>query len=105
MEPYQLTDIINDLISFSAEYLNLGGRLVFWLPTVTDLYQDQDIPTHPCLLPIANSEQRFGTWSRRLITMEKVKAYVKGETELSKTDTPLKDSGHSKFRDFYFKTK
>ena len=103
MEPYQLTDIINDLVAFSAEYLNIGGRLVFWLPTVTELYQSSDIPSHPCLKLIANSEQRFGTWSRRLITMEKVQQFVKGETILG--NSCLEESGHANFRDFYFKTK
>ncbi|KAI9144597.1 S-adenosyl-L-methionine-dependent methyltransferase [Paraphysoderma sedebokerense] len=73
--PYELDQIMVDLVEFSARYLKVGGRLVYWLPTVTDEYHDSDLPTHPCLKLISNSEQNFGSWSRRLITLEKTQTY------------------------------
>ncbi|PWA01537.1 hypothetical protein BB558_002377 [Smittium angustum] len=69
---YEMSDVIVDLLDLAAKYLVVGGRLVFWLPTVTEEYQDTDIPHHPQLKLIANSEQSFGSWTRRLITMEKI---------------------------------
>ncbi|OLY83553.1 tRNA (guanine(10)-N2)-methyltransferase [Smittium mucronatum] len=69
---YEMSDVILDLLSLANNLLTTGGRLVFWLPTVTNDYQDSDIPKHPNLKLIANSEQNFGSWSRRLITMEKI---------------------------------
>lgn len=99
-EPYEMSAIIFDLIAFAAAYLAPGGRLVFWLPTVNDHYQPQDIPTHPSLKLIANSEQSFGQWSRRLITMEKCQDIENlfSEGVSISSDKP----GHSNFRDFYF---
>ncbi|OMH85456.1 tRNA (guanine(10)-N2)-methyltransferase [Zancudomyces culisetae] len=73
--PYEMSRVIDDLVSFAARYLVLGGRLVFWLPTMTDYYADDDIPTHPCMKLLHNAEQSFGAWARRLITMEKVACY------------------------------
>ncbi|KAI8847417.1 S-adenosyl-L-methionine-dependent methyltransferase [Chytridium lagenaria] len=70
--PYELHDIILDLVAFSAASLVPGGRLVYWLPTIPDEYDPADIPSHPRLRVVANSEQCFGKWARRLVTMEKV---------------------------------
>ncbi|CAH1762975.1 9832_t:CDS:10 [Entrophospora sp. SA101] len=75
-KPYEMSQLLIDLLEFSAKYLVVGGRLVYWLPNVVDEYSSTDIPTHPCIELISNSEQRFGQWSRRLITMEKVKEYI-----------------------------
>lgn len=46
--------------------LKPGGRLVFFLPTVTDEYQDVDIPQAEGMELIANSLQDFGKWGRRV---------------------------------------
>jgi tRNA (guanine10-N2)-methyltransferase len=35
-EPYEMTLVISDLISFAVTYLNPKGRLVFWLPTLNE---------------------------------------------------------------------
>jgi tRNA (guanine10-N2)-methyltransferase len=45
--PYEMTEVIVDLLHFAADHLVPGGRLVYWLPTVVDEYQIQDIPRHP----------------------------------------------------------
>ena len=46
-------------------------------------YIDSDLPQHPCLKLIGNSEQYLARkLRRRLITMEKVKEYEKGLVKL-----------------------
>ncbi|ELU09035.1 hypothetical protein CAPTEDRAFT_4285 [Capitella teleta] len=70
---YHLTNMLLDLLDFAARTLTLGGRLVFWMPIVRDIYVPENIPHHPCLKLVSNSEQIFFIRvSRRLITMEKV---------------------------------
>ncbi|CAG8475489.1 5768_t:CDS:2 [Acaulospora colombiana] len=78
-KPYEMSEMLVDLLEFSAQYLVIGGRLVYWMPTVVDNYSSADIPEHPCMKLISNSEQNFGKWSRRLVTMEKFKENLKGE--------------------------
>jgi tRNA (guanine10-N2)-methyltransferase len=34
--PYEMDDVVRDLHEFAAQNLVLGGRLVYWLPTITD---------------------------------------------------------------------
>ncbi|XP_009983619.1 PREDICTED: tRNA (guanine(10)-N2)-methyltransferase homolog, partial [Tauraco erythrolophus] len=73
---YHLSDIFFDLLKFAAEYLVMGGRLVYWLPIYRPEYTEEIIPCHPCLKLISNCEQMLSSHtSRRLITMEKVKEY------------------------------
>ena len=51
----------------------MGGRLYFALSRD---FREEELPSHPCLRVVANSEQRLSQfWSRRLITMEKVHPY------------------------------
>ncbi|ELR14076.1 Hypothetical protein ACA1_366990 [Acanthamoeba castellanii str. Neff] len=70
--PYDVPDVLRDLLVFAAQTLVMGGRLVYWLPT-TDQYKDSDVPLHPCLKLLANSEQVLSMrLRRRLITMEKI---------------------------------
>lgn len=74
-----MSEVLSDLLEFSAKHLRIGGRLVYWLPTVVDEYSNTDVPQHPSMVLISNSEQNFGQWSRRLITMEKVKSWDANE--------------------------
>ncbi|KAJ1877246.1 hypothetical protein LPJ66_012146, partial [Kickxella alabastrina] len=92
--PYEMSDVIGDLMQFAAEKLVVGGRLVYWLPTVADEYDPKDLPVHPALSLVANSEQPFGGWSRRLITMEKVREFS-ADSSLEGVDDPA----HKNFRD------
>eukprot|EP01128_Nolandella_sp_AFSM9_P005094 TRINITY_DN2415_c0_g1_i2.p1 TRINITY_DN2415_c0_g1~~TRINITY_DN2415_c0_g1_i2.p1 ORF type:complete len:472 (-),score=51.50 TRINITY_DN2415_c0_g1_i2:264-1652(-) len=79
--PYSVPDVLCDLIEFSARTLVHGGHLSYWLPT-TPGYTDADLPTHPCLEVVSNSEQPLNKrWSRRLITMKKISAFIPGEHE------------------------
>ncbi|KAF9133824.1 hypothetical protein BGW39_008867 [Mortierella sp. 14UC] len=107
-KPYEMSEVVADLLMFAVKNLTRGGRLVYWLPTVTEDYTIDDLPTHPCMELVANCEQAFGQWSRRLITMEKV-ADWDGETSLgaptgnmNKSTTDPKRQGHFGFRDRYF---
>ncbi|KAJ2227800.1 NADPH-adrenodoxin reductase, partial [Coemansia sp. RSA 475] len=86
--------VIRDLLHLAAEKLVVGGRLVYWLPTVAGEYTPHDVPEHPVLQLVANSEQPFGSWSRRLITMEKIKPLDSHEAVV-----PERDPAHKNFRD------
>lgn len=70
---YNLDQLFNDLLLFSAQHLKMGGRLVCWIPFYREDYSDERIPTHSSLQIVANSEQILsGYSSRRLITYEKI---------------------------------
>ncbi|KAJ1955224.1 hypothetical protein EC988_002000 [Linderina pennispora] len=97
--PYEMAEVITDLLNFAAENLVVGGRLVYWLPTVADEYDPKDIPQHEVFRLVANSEQPFGGWSRRLVTMEKVRE-IDESTE--STPAPEHAPAHMRFRDRYF---
>ncbi|KAI9017523.1 S-adenosyl-L-methionine-dependent methyltransferase [Gaertneriomyces semiglobifer] len=110
--PYEMEQIMIDLVDFAARYLTVGGRLVYWLPTLPDEYTPEDLPLHPSMRLVADSEQNFGRWSRRLITMEKTKAYAgplresifwKGEVNGSDKEEEKSLPAHSLFRARYFK--
>ncbi|KAJ3092832.1 hypothetical protein HK102_002042 [Quaeritorhiza haematococci] len=83
--PYEMHQVLVDLLDFAACHLVSGGRLVYWLPTVSDEYSPEDVPTHPQFKLISNSEQNFGKWARRLITMEKLKSPVASNFQASTT--------------------
>ncbi|ORZ15647.1 hypothetical protein BCR42DRAFT_437915 [Absidia repens] len=107
-KPYEMSEVLSDLLEFSAKHLRIGGRLVYWLPTVVDEYSNTDVPQHPSMALISNSEQNFGQWSRRLITMEKIRSWdSKEHTTIthstgSEDATTTKSLGHYLFREKYF---
>jgi len=72
-KPYELSELVSDLVLFSRAMLKPRGRLVFFLPTVTEEYEEIDIDTMVCdgMEVVANSLQDFGNWGRRLITIRK----------------------------------
>ncbi|KAM0756366.1 tRNA guanosine-2'-O-methyltransferase [Meredithblackwellia eburnea MCA 4105] len=69
---WEMTDVIDSLVTYALYLLKPGGRLVFFLPTDNAEYADVDVPVVEGLQLISNSCQDFGKWSRRLITMVKV---------------------------------
>ncbi|OAD75428.1 hypothetical protein PHYBLDRAFT_132663, partial [Phycomyces blakesleeanus NRRL 1555(-)] len=121
-KPYEMSEVLIDLLNFAAEHLRVGGRLVYWLPTVVDEYSNNDVPQHPSMKLLSNSEQNFGQWSRRLITMEKTREWDAKETatveisegvvkeeapvpekqEHNEEDKDEKRPGHFLFREKYF---
>ncbi|XP_076636962.1 tRNA (guanine(10)-N(2))-methyltransferase TRMT11 [Colletes latitarsis] len=92
---YGLPEIYKDLLSFSAKHLKMNRRLVCWFPLFRDQYSDNQLPTHPCLELIANSEQVLSNYtSRRLLTYRKIKDPKESDETIS---TNLTD-----FREQYF---
>lgn len=96
--PYALHDLLADLFTFALHFLVPHGRLVFWMPTMSEVEDDEgdgehegdsdghghgrdkavtkvlelQLPPTRGLRLVAHSLQDFGSWGRRLITMEKV---------------------------------
>ncbi|XP_053880018.1 tRNA (guanine(10)-N2)-methyltransferase homolog isoform X5 [Malaclemys terrapin pileata] len=101
---YHLSDIFFDLLNSAAEYLVMGGRLVYWLPVYKPEYTEEIIPRHPCLKLISNCEQMLSSHtSRRLITMEKVKEFEDNDQYSHLLDyQSLLYKGHNAFREKYF---
>ncbi|KAG0409767.1 hypothetical protein HPB47_013122 [Ixodes persulcatus] len=117
---YGLKDVLSDLLNFGARHLNLGGRLVFWMPFYNDdrkldLCRDVCLggSTNPvsllspasektvfqstqCLKRISCSQQPLSKHSSRLLlTMEKT-------TEPDETASAQISSAADSFRDRYF---
>lgn len=67
-KPYELSSLAVDLVLLARYMLKPGGRLVFFLPTVTDEYEELDVKAMLCegMEVIANSLQDFGSWGRRV---------------------------------------
>ncbi|KAI0821690.1 tRNA guanosine-2'-O-methyltransferase [Trametes gibbosa] len=71
--PYELSELARDLVLLARYMLKPRGRLVFFLPTVTEEYKEVDVEAMLCegMELVANSLQDFGSWGRRLITIRK----------------------------------
>lgn len=55
------------------KHLKLGGRLVAWIPIYKKAYSPSNLPQHPCLRLVSNSEQKLTEQtSRRLLSWEKI---------------------------------
>lgn len=67
-QPYELSSLVFDLVRYARYVLKPGGRLVFFLPTVTEEYTEVDVFAMLCegMEVIANSVQDFGSWGRRV---------------------------------------
>jgi tRNA (guanine10-N2)-methyltransferase len=69
--PYELVHLTLDLIRLARYLLVPKGRLVFFLPTVTEEYSDIDIPVVEGMTELKmgdGSVQDFGKWGRRVST-------------------------------------
>ncbi|TCD66730.1 hypothetical protein EIP91_001023 [Steccherinum ochraceum] len=114
-KPYELSALATDLILLARYLLKPNGRLVFFLPTVTDEYEEVDVQTMLCegMEVVANSLQDFGSWGRRLITIRKTTSEKYEPPSFKPTSTSRespKDSdapdhvpAHKDFRMKYFK--
>lgn len=67
-KPYELSALAVDLVLLARFMLKPGGRLVFFLPTVTEEYEELDVQSMLCegMALVANSLQDFGSWGRRV---------------------------------------
>ena len=71
--PYELTHLTLDLIRLARYLLVPRGRLVFFLPTVTEEYDAIDIPVVEGMKELKweeGSVQDFGQWGRRVSAAE-----------------------------------
>ena len=96
---YSLHQLLTDLLNFSARHLQVGGRLVYWLPVIRQNYKPDRVPAHPGLRLVADCEQVLSSnTSRRLLVMEKVdrkgKAMVSEELTLFKEQFYLPLAGN-----------
>ncbi|KAF9447960.1 tRNA guanosine-2'-O-methyltransferase [Macrolepiota fuliginosa MF-IS2] len=106
-KPYELSNLAGDLVLLARYLLRPGGRLVFFLPTVTDEYQEVDIHTMMCegMEVIANSLQDFGSWGRRLITIRKIATQKFSPPSFQHVEEDAMDThvpAHRDFREKYF---
>lgn len=98
-KPYELANLLEDLLNFSAEKLPVGGRLAFWMPTANDEFVEHHIPQHERLELLYALEQEFNKWSRRLMV------YVKrGEDYKGKSSNGMIQDNVTSFRNRYFKS-
>lgn len=96
-KPYELSNLLDDLLKFAAERLPVNGRLAFWMPTANDDFEVNLLPQHQKLELIYNLEQEFNKWSRRLLV------YVKRDHDyIGETTNGLKVMNIKNFRDRYF---
>ncbi|KAJ7218113.1 S-adenosyl-L-methionine-dependent methyltransferase [Mycena pura] len=72
-KPYELSLLAADLVLLARYLLKPGGRLVFFLPTVNENYEEVDIQSMLCegMVVVANSLQDFGSWGRRVSTFHR----------------------------------
>lgn len=105
-KPYELSELARDLVLFARYMLKPGGRLVFFLPTVNEHYQEVDVQAMLCpgIELVANSLQDFGAWGRRLITVSKtMQEDCPPPDFLSKAPpSELGVPAHKDFREKYF---
>ncbi|EMH72078.1 RNA methylase family UPF0020 protein [Entamoeba histolytica HM-1:IMSS-B] len=81
---YGIDQILHDLFLFAAQNLVVGGRLVFWFPSIFPEDRGKDFPNEVmgCLELAANSLQVLcHSWGRRLITLTKVRDF-QGEMDI-----------------------
>ncbi|CAH1183253.1 unnamed protein product [Phaedon cochleariae] len=73
---YGISSLYSDLLSFSAKHLRVGGRLVCWFPVFREDYDENYLPSHPCLELVANNEQTLTkVTSRHLLTYKKTETF------------------------------
>jgi hypothetical protein len=68
-KPYEMTFLVLDLVLFARYMLVPGGRLVFFLPTVTEDWDEVDVPVVEGMRELrwgGGSCQDFGKWGRRV---------------------------------------
>jgi tRNA (guanine10-N2)-methyltransferase len=107
-KPYELSTLIADLILFARYQLKPRGLLVFFLPTVTEMYEEVDVHAALCegMELVANSVQGFGSWGRRLITIRKTTTESYPPPTFDSADINnvggLRAPAHKDFREKYF---
>lgn len=65
-----MAQLCYDLVLFARYMLVPGGRLVFFLPTFPEEFEEYDVPTVEGMTEIkygTGSSQDFNKWSRKVI--------------------------------------
>ncbi|KAK1232664.1 hypothetical protein PQX77_003195 [Marasmius sp. AFHP31] len=106
-KPYELSNLARDLVILARYLLRPNGRLVFFLPTVNDEYEEVDIYSMLCegMEVLANSLQDFGSWGRRLVTIRKTTSErypPPSFSPSSETEESTHVPAHRDFREKYF---
>ena len=75
-KPYNVSDVMADLLDMAAQTLVMNGRLVYVIPSFSEFDIDCDLPRHECLDFLHCCYQPFSVdLGRRMITMKKVHEY------------------------------
>lgn len=61
---WEMSEVIEGLLDFAAQYLKVGGRLVYFLPTTEEA--EEEVPSHAKLEVVSTSTQSFGRWARKV---------------------------------------
>ncbi|KAG8533238.1 uncharacterized protein KY384_002021 [Bacidia gigantensis] len=80
---YSLTAILDDILHFAALTLLDNGRISVWMPTSNDEQGNLDVPSHQALELVAECEQVFNKWSRKLLTYRRIPGLDAGENRQS----------------------
>jgi tRNA (guanine10-N2)-methyltransferase len=87
-QPYSVSDVMADLLNVAARILNMGGRLVYVIPSMQDFDPALDLPRHECLRLVSVCYQPLQTeLGRRTVTMKKIKDYDQNKKSLYLEDT------------------
>ncbi|KAF7315392.1 RNA methylase [Mycena indigotica] len=104
-KPYELSALVVDLVLLARYLLKPKGRLVFFLPTVNESYEEVDVHSMLCegMTLVANSLQDFGSWGRRLVTIRKDTEQDFAAPTFTEHAPPNHVPAHKDFRDQYFR--
>ncbi|KAF8210179.1 tRNA guanosine-2'-O-methyltransferase [Mycena galopus ATCC 62051] len=104
-KPYELSLLVADLVVLARYLLKPDGRLVFFLPTVNEQYEEVDIQSMLCdgMVLVANSLQDFGSWGRRLVTIRKTSCESYLPPTFEERDATGHIPAHKDFREQYFR--
>jgi tRNA (guanine10-N2)-methyltransferase len=81
-KPYNVSDVMSDLLDVAARTLVMGGRLVYIIPSFSDFVEETDLPCHECLERIHICYQPLSAeLGRRMVVMKKVKPYDPSQRE------------------------
>ena len=73
-QQYAVEEVMLDLLQSSALLLQVGGFLVYLIPTPYDFFPENDLPCHPCLELISSCKQPLSTrHGRHVVLMRKTK--------------------------------
>ncbi|KAL6946483.1 hypothetical protein ACO0RG_000636 [Hanseniaspora osmophila] len=96
-KPYSLDLLLQDILEFASQRLDLGGRLCFWMPVANSNDIETVVPLHSNLELKYSCVQEFNKWSRRLL------CYVnRGESYNGPTNDISDGSARNEFRKDYF---